>query len=69
MNIDRINQITNDIIGCAMKYIKHWDRDYLSLAYKECLRYLLTLKGYKVESEVPVPIVFKEVKPAYRQAG
>jgi GxxExxY protein len=34
----------------------------LESAYKECLSYLLTLKGHKVKLEVPVPIVFREVK-------
>jgi len=62
MDIDRINKITSDIIACAIEIHKALGPGLLESAYKECLRYLLTLKGYKVESEVPVPIVFEEVK-------
>ena len=62
MDIDKINKITGDIIACAIEVHKALGPGLLESAYKECLRYLLTLRGYKVETEVPVPVVFKEVK-------
>ncbi|MDP2303929.1 MAG: GxxExxY protein [Ignavibacteria bacterium] len=62
MNIDYINKITSDIIGSAIEVHKVLGPGLLESAYKECLKYLLIKKGYKVDSEVPVPIVFHEVK-------
>jgi GxxExxY protein len=62
MDIDKINIITGDIIASAIEVHKALGPGLLESAYKECLSYLLTLKGHKVKLEVPVPIVFREVK-------
>ena len=62
MDIERINKITGDIVACSIEVHKALGPGLLESAYKECLRYLLITKGYKVVSEVPVPIIFKEVK-------
>jgi GxxExxY protein len=62
MEIERINKITGDIVACAIEVHKALGPGLLESAYKECLRYLLITKGYKVETEVPVPIIFQEVK-------
>jgi GxxExxY protein len=62
MDTDRINIITGDIIASAIEVHKALGPGLLESAYKECLRYLLVIKGYKVETEVPVPVIFREVK-------
>jgi GxxExxY protein len=62
MDIERINKITGDIIGSAIEIHRELGPGLLESAYKECLRYLLVHKGYKVEMEVPVPIIFEKVK-------
>ena len=59
MNLDNI---TGDIIGSSIEVHKALGPGLLESSYKECLRYELLLKEYKVESEVPVPIIYKEVK-------
>ncbi|HVO74819.1 MAG TPA: GxxExxY protein [Ignavibacteriaceae bacterium] len=62
MELEKINKITSDIIGCAIEVHKALGPGLLESAYKECLRYLLVRKGYKVEMEDPVPIIFEKVK-------
>lgn len=62
MEIERINKITHDVIGCAIEVHRALGPGMLESAYQECLKYLIKKVGYKVESEVPVPIIFEEVK-------
>jgi len=57
-----IDKITGDIIGSAIEVHKALGPGLLESSYKECLRYELILKGYIVKCEVPVPIIYKEVK-------
>lgn len=61
----QFEKITNDIIGAAIEVHKHLGPGLLESAYEECLAYELQLKGYKVERQKPVPIIYKEVKLDY----
>lgn len=56
------NKITECIIGCAIEIHKRLGPGLLESAYKECLYYELLQKGYIVDKEVPMPIIYKEVK-------
>lgn len=62
MNMEYLNQLTEKIIGCAIEVHKNLGPGLLESAYEECLSYELTLNGIKNERQVPVPIVYKEVK-------
>lgn len=62
MNIVSLNQLTEKIIGCAIEVHKNLGPGLLESAYEECLSYELTINGIKNERQVPVPIVYKEVK-------
>ncbi|PKP09759.1 MAG: GxxExxY protein [Bacteroidetes bacterium HGW-Bacteroidetes-4] len=57
-----INQITNIIIGKAIEVHKQLGPGLLESAYQECLLYELREANLKVEKEVALPIVYKEVK-------
>jgi len=60
-----INQITQKIIGCAIEVHKHLGPGLLESAYAECMIYELQSAGLRVESQKPVPVVYKERKLDY----
>lgn len=60
-----INQITEKIIGCAIEVHKHLGPGLLESAYEECLVYELRKAGLLAERQVPVPVVYKEIKLDY----
>lgn len=56
------NDISQKIIGCAIKVHKTLGPGLLESAYKKCLLSELRKTNSKVESEVKLPIVYKDVK-------
>src|SRR5574344_255605 len=56
------NQITEAIIGCAIKVHKALGPGLLESAYQECLFYELRKAGLKVEKEKPLPLIYEDVK-------
>lgn len=56
------NELSNIIIGCAIEVHKRLGPGLLESAYKECLMYELKKRNIEVLSEVPVPVVYKEIK-------
>ena len=64
-----INQITEKIIGCAIEVHKELGPGLLESAYEECLFYELQQAGLNAERQVPVPVIYKEIKLdcGYRQ--
>jgi len=57
-----INQITEKIIGCAIEVHKRLGPGLLESAYEECLSYELKNTGLTIERQVPVPVVYKDIK-------
>jgi len=62
MDLDRLNKLTREIIGCAIEVHKQLGPGLLESAYEECLSYELTINGLFNERQIPVPVVYKEVK-------
>ena len=65
MNYISTNQqttITTTIIGCAIDVHRELGPGLLESAYKECLYHYLIEKGLKVQKELALPIVYKDVK-------
>ena len=56
------NEITERIIGCAIKVHKALGPGLLESAYRACLYYELVKSGLSVEKEKPLPLVYEEVK-------
>lgn len=56
------NEVTEKIIGCAIKVHKNLGPGLLEHAYQECLFYELKKAGLKVEKEKPLPLIYEEVK-------
>ena len=60
-----INKITEIIIGCAIDVHKILGPGLLESAYEECLHYEIIQANLKVERQVPVPVIYKEIKLEY----
>lgn len=57
-----INEISEKIIGCAINVHKELGPGLLESAYQTCLIYELRSEGLSIRSEVPMPIIYKDVK-------
>lgn len=57
-----INQITHEIIDSAYKVHSTLGPGLLESAYQACLAYELQKKGFQVEIEKPVPLIYEEIK-------
>jgi GxxExxY protein len=56
------NDISQTIIGLAIKVHKCLGPGLLESAYKECLFYELQKSGLQVEKEKPMPLVYEEIQ-------
>ncbi len=54
-----INQLTKEILGCAIEVHKEFGPGMLEKTYEKALLMLLSEKGLKVKCQVEVPVVFK----------
>jgi len=58
---ERLNAITEKVIGCAIEVHKGLGPGLLESAYEKCLCYELSQTGLQFERQVPLPIVYKGV--------
>ncbi len=56
------NQITSEIIGCAINVHRVLGPGLLESAYEECLASELKNAGLRIERQKPVPVTFKDIK-------
>ena len=56
------NEITEIIIGCAIKVHKVLGPGLLESAYEECLYYELCKTKLEIERQKPIPLIYEEVK-------
>lgn len=61
-NIERLNKMTEQIIGCAISVHKGLGPGLLESAYEECLCYELSQAGLGFERQVKLPVIYKDVK-------
>lgn len=54
--------LTQKVIGAAIEVHRHLGPGLLESAYEECLSWELTQAGLKVDRQVPLPVVYKEVR-------
>lgn len=57
----RYNQITEAIIGVAIEVHRKIGAGLLESAYRECLKYEFEVRGIRFETEVAVPVIYKDV--------
>lgn len=60
--MEELNKITDTIIGCSIEIHRHLGPGLLESAYAECLYYELKNEGFDVKREIPMPIIYKEIK-------
>lgn len=56
------NDISQIIIGCAIKVHTALGPGLLESAYEECLYYELRKSGLKVEKQKALPLIYEEIK-------
>ena len=59
---ERLNRITESIIGAAIEVHRALGPGLLESAYETCLTFELVQRGLKVEQQKPLPVVYREVK-------
>jgi GxxExxY protein len=59
---ERLNLITERIIGAAIEVHRALGPGLLESAYEACLAYELIQSGYQVEHQKPLPVIYKEVR-------
>jgi GxxExxY protein len=59
---DQLNAITEQIIGAAMDVHRVIGPGVLESAYEACLAFELRSRGFRVEQQKSLPVVYKEVK-------
>jgi GxxExxY protein len=62
LSMDELNKITEAIIGAAIEVHRALGPGLLESSYLACLVYELRQRGFKVLEQVPLPLVYKEVK-------
>ena len=56
-----INEITGQIVDASMKVHTHLGPGLLESAYEACLSYELRKRGFDVQAQLGLPIVYEEV--------
>jgi GxxExxY protein len=56
------NEITERVIGCAIKVHKALGPGLFESAYEACLFYEIFKSGLFVECQKPIPLIYEEVK-------
>jgi GxxExxY protein len=56
------NEITEILIGCAIKVHKALGPGLLESAYEECIDYELRKTDLEIERQTPLPLIYEEVK-------
>ncbi len=56
------DQLTKQVIGAAIDIHRELGPGLLESAYQSCLAYELRLRGFKVQQELKLPIVYTELE-------
>ena len=56
------DNLTDIIIGCAIEVHRNFGPGLLESAYEECLVFELKKSGLDVKRQIPIPIIYKDIK-------
>jgi GxxExxY protein len=59
---EELNRITEGIIGAAIEVHKNLGPGLLESAYQAALAYELAQRGYKIEQQRPLALIYKDVQ-------
>lgn len=62
MNSGRLNQLTGRIIGAGIEVHRRLGPGLLESTYEACLTAELAHRGMRVERQIPVPVIYRDVK-------
>ncbi len=57
-----VNDLAYKIVGCAIEVHKNLGPGLLENIYERCLKYELELNGLKVQTQIPVEVIYKAKK-------
>lgn len=60
--MDKLNELSYKVIGLAIEVHKNLGPGLLESAYEECLYFELVNTGLCVKKQVPLPIIYKDIK-------
>lgn len=60
--MDKLNELSYKVIGLAIEVHKNLGPGLLESAYEECLYFELVNTGLSVKKQVPLPIIYKDIK-------
>jgi GxxExxY protein len=68
MHTPNVNEITSEVIGAAIEVHSELGPGLLEKIYQECLIHELHQRGFSVESELLIPVIYKgiSIKHPYR---
>jgi GxxExxY protein len=55
-------ELTEQIIGAFIEVHRELGPGLLESAYEKCVRHELELRGFTVRTEVPLPVVYKDIQ-------
>jgi GxxExxY protein len=58
---EKLNSLTNRIIHAAIEVHKALGPGLLESAYQACTAYELVQEGFKVDQQIPLPVMYKDV--------
>jgi GxxExxY protein len=61
-NKEELDLITGQIIGAAIEVHRHLGPGLLESAYEACLAFELCERGFKIEQQKPLPVIYRDVK-------
>ena len=57
-----LNQITDAIIGAAIEVHRNLGPGLLESAYEACLAFEIAERGFKIERQKPLPVIYRKTK-------
>ena len=58
----RVNEITEKMIGCAIEVHRHLGPGLLESAYEECTCHEIVESGLLLERQIPLPVIYKGIR-------
>jgi GxxExxY protein len=59
---EKLNALTSEIIAAAIEVHRHLGPGLLESVYEACLEHELKLRGYPVERQLELPVIYKGVR-------
>ena len=56
-----LNQLSYDVIACAITVHKALGPGLLESVYEKCLVHELISKGFKIQQQIKIPIIYKDI--------